>query len=296
MLRIGIVGSESSHAMQFAKYFNLPDPATGGEDLHPGIRVTAIMGDPESAGRTAELARVSHIAGSLEELVDTVDAVMITSRRGSQHMVHAIPFIEKGMPLFVDKPFTSSPQEAAAMAKAIDAAGCPVLGGSGYKYCESILEIKKEVTLLTEENKLLTAMLHFPIMLDSPYDGFWFYGSHLVEMCMEIFGTDIQAVQAMRTEKALTAKIRYPDFVVSLHFVTEVWKHSCTLITDDGPIVIPFDTAGSLAEEANRFACMLQGTYPSMTTAELVRPNAVIDTILRAESSGRTITFLSEII
>lgn len=48
MMNIGIIGSESSHAMQFAKYFNLPDPQTG-KIRHSDIRVTSIMGDAESA-------------------------------------------------------------------------------------------------------------------------------------------------------------------------------------------------------------------------------------------------------
>ena len=293
MLRIGIVGSESSHAMQFAKYFNLPDPATG--DLrYEDIRVTAIMGDPDSAEQTAEQAQIPCIAKTPEQMAEIVDAVMITSRRGSEHMAHVKPFLERGKPLFVDKPFTSNLQDATPMAKAIETAGCPVLGGSGCKYSESILKIKNEVARLTAENKLLTAMLHFPIMLDSPYDGFWFYGSHLVEMCMEIFGTDILSVQAMKTDRSVVANVLYPDFAVSLHFVTEVWKHTCVLVTEEGAKVLPIVTADSLSGEAERFARLLHGDYESMTAEELVRPVVLIDAILRAADTGRTIAFGKE--
>lgn len=295
MLRIGIVGSESSHAMQFAKYFNLPDPSTG-EDFHPDIRVTAIMGDPESARRTAEQAQVLHVAGSLEELVDTVDAVMITSRRGSEHVAQAMPFIEKGMPLFIDKPFTSDLAEARELALALQQRNCPVLGGSGCKYSPSVQRIKELVAPLVAERKLLTASLDFSIMLDSIYDGFYFYAPHLVEICLEIFGTDIEAVQAVKTEKSLVANVVYPGFIVSLHFVTEVWEHTCTLITEEGTKVVPLDTVGSLEEAAARFVKLLHGEFDSMGAQELVLPNAVIDAILRAAATGKTIIFTKEVL
>jgi len=293
MLRIGIVGSESSHAMRFAKYFNLPDPATG-ELRYEDIRVTAIWGDPESAEQTAAQAQIPCIVETPEQMAEVVDAVMITSRRGSEHLAHTKPFLEKGMPLFVDKPFTADPKEAAELARAIQLEECPVLGGSGCKYSANVQSIKAEVTRLTGEGKLLSAMLHFPIMLDSPYDGFWFYASHLVELCLEIFGTDICAVQAVRTDKALVANVKYPDFVVSLHFVTEVWKHTCVLVTDEGAKVRPIVTADSLSEEAARFARLLLGDYESMTSEELVRPVVLIDAILRAVDTGRTIVFGKE--
>lgn len=72
-------------------------------------------------------------------------------------------------------------------------------------------------------------MLHFSIMLDSAYDGFCFYAPHLVEMCLEIFGRDILSIQAMQLENWLVANLKYSDCIVSLHFVAEVWKHSCTM-------------------------------------------------------------------
>ena len=139
-MRIGIVGSESSHAMQFAKFYNLPDPETG-KMRFEDIRVTAIMGDAESAGETARQADIPHIATTAEEMADMVDAVMITSRRGSEHLMQARPFIAKGMPMFVDKPFTSDVEEAVELASAIEKAGCPVLGGSGCKYSDGVLKL-----------------------------------------------------------------------------------------------------------------------------------------------------------
>ena len=295
MLRIGIVGSESSHAMQFAKYFNLPDPVTGAV-RYEDIRVTAIMGDPDSAAKTAAQAQIPQIAESLQELSEIVDAVMITSRRGSDHTAQAMPFIDKKIPILIDKPFTSDLAMAHELDLILQQHNCPVLGGSGCKYCESILKIKSEVARLTAENKLLTAMLHFPIMLDSPYDGFWFYGSHLVEMCMEIFGTDILSVQAMETDAAVVANVLYPGFVVSLHFVTEVWEYTCVLVTEESTKVFPISIDDSLSREADRFARLLHRDDLGMTVEELVRPVRVIDAILRAVATGRTINFTKEVL
>ena len=253
------------------------------------IRVTSIFGDPESAGRTAEQTYTPHIARSPEEMAETVDAVMVTSRRGSLHREHTAPFLEKGMPVFVDKPFTSDLEEARQLAQAIRAAGCPVMGGSGCKYTRCVQSIKDRVAGLIAEDKLLTASLNFSIMLDSVYDGFWFYASHLVEICLEIFGAEVQSVQAIRTEKSLIATLKYPKFLVSLQFVTDVWRYACTLVTQDGAEVLPIDISDCLRMEAERFARMLRGEWSGMTPEELVRPVALIDAILRAEDSGKTV-------
>lgn len=289
-MRIGILGSESSHAMQFAKFYNLPDPETG-KPRFEDIRVIAIMGDEISAAETARQAEIPHIVTDAEEMADMVDAVMITSRRGSEHLAQAQPFIAKGMPLFVDKPFTSDVAQATELAAAIVKAGCPVLGGSGCKYSEGIQALKDRVATLRQEGKLRSAMMDFALVPDSPYDGFWFYASHLVEICMEVFGTEILAVQAMKTEKSVLANVRYADLVVSLHFVADVWRnHACTLVTVDGSVTLPLDTAGSLDQEATRFANLLHGTYQTMTADELVRPVVIMDAISRAEAAEKTLT------
>ena len=291
-MRIGILGSESSHAMQFAKFYNLPDPETG-KMRFEDIRVTAIMGDEATAGETARQAGIPHILTDAEKMASMVDAVMITSRRGSQHLAHARPFIARGLAMFVDKPFTSDVEEAAELASAIEKAGCPVMGGSGCKYSKGVQTLKCRVAELRSEGKPRSAAMDFSLVPDSPYDGLWFYASHLVEICMEVFGTDIRAVQAVKTEKAVIANVCYADLIVSLHFAADVWQnHACTLVTVDGTVTLPLDTAGSLDQEATRFAKLLQGNYESMSYEELVRPVVIMDAILRAEVTGITV-FLS---
>ena len=50
MYRIGIIGTENSHALAFAQYFNLPNPDTGKMN-HEDIRVVAILGPDQEANK-----------------------------------------------------------------------------------------------------------------------------------------------------------------------------------------------------------------------------------------------------
>lgn len=94
MIRIGIIGTENSHAMAFSKIINLPDPTTGAL-AYPDARVVGVYGpDPDSARQVAEAAKVDFIADDPAEFFGKVDAMIVTSRRGSVHAQYARPFIE----------------------------------------------------------------------------------------------------------------------------------------------------------------------------------------------------------
>jgi len=47
MFRIGLIGTENSHALAFAKYFNLPNE--DGKYNEEDVRVTAILGADSAA-------------------------------------------------------------------------------------------------------------------------------------------------------------------------------------------------------------------------------------------------------
>jgi hypothetical protein len=191
------------------------------------MRVVAILGADQKANETiAKEIGVDFVADTVEDLFDRVDAVMITCRRGSEHMAYALPFVERGIPLYIDKPFTSDPGEADALMAKIRQYNCPVMGGSACKYLPGVQEIKALVAKLREENKFMGASMSFQIKLDSIYDGIYFYAPHLVEMCLEAFGFDVKRVQAMRTGSNLLVNVQYEQDAVSLKFVN-AGKPSC---------------------------------------------------------------------
>ena len=288
MFRIGLIGTENSHALAFAKYFNLPNE--DGTYNEPDARVVAIWGADEQANEMiVSETGVEFVAEKVQDFLGRVDAVMITSRRGSEHMQYALPFVERKLPLFIDKPFTSSPTEADALMAKILEAGCPVMGGSACKYLPDILKIKEVVAELRERGEFMGASMSFRVVIDSEYDGLYFYSPHLVEMCLETFGSDVKNIQAMRTGENLLVNVQYETDMVSLQFVAR-GKQSALIYGKLMNHHFDIDTNGLYALECARFAQLLRGERESLTTEQLVKPVYMIAAIKEAMETGKIVS------
>lgn len=291
MIRIGIVGTENSHAMAFAKYFNLPEEMTG-KVPYEEIRVTAVMGSAESASAVVEKTGVETICQTAEEMAQIVDAVMVVNQKGSVHYVNAMPFVIKGMPIFVDKPFTSDVEQSKELYAQMMHYGCKVMGGSGMKYAPGILEARQMVENFREEGIFVSASMNFIMVMDSDHDGIWFYAPHLVEMALAAFGWDPKAVQAVRTGKSMLVTLQYEDDAVALHFNRDGLKYNTTIYTTkdyycvDTDIDI-FNIYNDYAREAGYFAEMLLGRKEPLDEKMLLRPGEVVDAIERSLRSGK---------
>ena len=75
----------------------------------PGARVTHIWtDDPADAPRVAKASLIEHVVAKPEDVIGQVDAVIISTDDGDDHMRRARPFIEAGLPVFVDKPLATN--------------------------------------------------------------------------------------------------------------------------------------------------------------------------------------------
>ena len=94
--RIGIIGSENSHARAFAKVF-------AKEPDFQDMKVVAVFGNEgrEKSEKVQEYFPEAVIVDRPEEMLGLVDAVMITSRDGKFHYPYAKPFLEAGIPMFI---------------------------------------------------------------------------------------------------------------------------------------------------------------------------------------------------
>lgn len=71
----------------------------------PGARVTHIWtDDPTDAPRVAAASRIANVVSRPDEVIGHVDAVIIATDDGNDHISRARQFIEAGLPVFVDKP------------------------------------------------------------------------------------------------------------------------------------------------------------------------------------------------
>jgi hypothetical protein len=70
-----------------------------------GARVTHVWtDDPADAPRIAAASRIQNVVSRPEEVIGKVDAVILGTDDGHEHVRRAKPFVEAGLPLFVDKP------------------------------------------------------------------------------------------------------------------------------------------------------------------------------------------------
>src|SRR5260370_41847242 len=140
-IRIGIVGTDTSHVTAFTKMLN--DPTA--PDHVAGARVVAAYKGgssdlDESRNRidrfTKELQEKWQvkIVASIEELCRQVDAVLLTSVDGRVHLAQARAVIAARKPLFIDKPLTSTLEDAREIARLAKAAGVPWFSASSLRF------------------------------------------------------------------------------------------------------------------------------------------------------------------
>jgi hypothetical protein len=140
-LRIGLVGTDTSHVTAFTKMLN--DPAA--PDHVAGARVVAAYkgGSPdidESRNRIDRFTKELQdkwevkIVDSIDELCRQVDAVLLTSVDGRVHLAQARVVIQAHKPLFIDKPLASTLEDAREIARVAKEAGVPWFSASSLRF------------------------------------------------------------------------------------------------------------------------------------------------------------------
>ncbi len=111
----------------------------------PGARVTHVWCDrPEDGPRVARAACISHVAVKPEDVIGQVDAVLIATDIGGEHVARARPFIEAGLPVFIDKPLADNEPDLLQF-MAWHRAGRPFLSSSAMRYAPEYAELRRRL-------------------------------------------------------------------------------------------------------------------------------------------------------
>lgn len=102
-----------------------------------GARVTHVWTDnPQDAPRVAGAARIPHVAAAPEDVIGHVDAVIVATDIGAEHVERCRPFVEAGLPVFVDKPLVDNAADLAVFRRWIAEENRPILSSSCMAYAK----------------------------------------------------------------------------------------------------------------------------------------------------------------
>ncbi len=124
----------------------------------PGVRVTHVWcDDAADARRVAGASLIPHVVGRAEDLIGQVDAVLIPTDKGGEHMERARPFVEAGIPVFIDKPMTDRMDHLREFVKWVNE-GKAIMSSSGMRYCPRFAEMRERLDEVGEMRLITMTM------------------------------------------------------------------------------------------------------------------------------------------
>jgi len=140
---------------------------------------------PDFVGRYAEERGIPNVCRESEEVAEVADAGIVWSANWDLHLEHARPFLERGKPVFIDKPAVGNLQDLNELLSLQARHGSMVMTGSSARYA---YEIQDLLSRREEIGEVVTAWAQGP-------GDFFNYGIHTLEMFQGYFGAGVRFVR-----------------------------------------------------------------------------------------------------
>ncbi len=286
-LRLGIVGTDTSHVIGFAAAFN--DPAS--PDHVPGARIVAAYkgGSPEfppSRDRIEGFAQTLHdkygieIVDTIAELCKRVDGVLLESVDGRVHLKEVREIVAARKPMFIDKPLAASLDDVREIARIAKAAGVPWFSTSTLRYG---VAARKTADLTGAD-----VWGPGPLGEGHPLDLSW-YAIHEAEMLYTLLGTGCEEVTRISTNDADVVSCRWKDGRIGTMRALRPYSDygAITYVkTQKGQaatVTVPKISQAPLASDIVKF---IQTGVPPVPNDETLELFAFLDAAQRSKESG----------
>jgi len=213
-LRIGLIGLDTSHVVQFTSMLNDPSHP----DHVAGGRVVAAFkgGSPDVEASATRIERFTsevtkkwgvELVDSIEALCLKVDAVMLTSVDGRQHLAQARPVFAARKRVFIDKPLAGSFEDAQEIARLSRESGTPFFSTSSLRFQPELQATRNSPEL----GEVLGASTHGPCPIQTYVPDLFWYGIHTVEMLYTLMGPGVETVTRVHTADTDVVVGRWKD-------------------------------------------------------------------------------------
>ncbi len=286
-IRVGIVGTDTSHVPAFTRLLN--DPSA--PDHIPGARVVAAYKggskDLESSwsrvDKYAEEIKTKwgvEIVPDIPTLCSKVDAVLLESVDGRPHLEQARQIIKAGKPLFIDKPLSATYDDAKEIARLARAAGVPWFSTSSLRYSEV-------VTLLKAANA--HSVITWGPGPEEPHhylDLAW-YAIHPIEMLFAILGPGCEEVTRTVGKSGDVVTCRWKDGRIgTVQTLRPSGEYGGIAFREKGVVRSPEKVRSNYVPLVQEIVKFFQTKKPPVLNEETLEIFAFMDAAQRSKEAG----------
>ena len=211
VIKLGIIGLDTSHVTAFTSYLNNPKNETSCKVVaaYPGGSddVEASYKRLDKFTKQMKEKFGVEIVSSISELCERVDGILLESVDGRKHLEQVKPVFEAGLPVFIDKPMAGSFEDIVRIFHLAEKAGVRCWSSSSLRYTSSIAKAGQH----GEKGNVLGCGAYSPCYLEEHHPDLYWYGIHGVEILYTIMGPGCEAVQRVDSEDVDLAAGKWKD-------------------------------------------------------------------------------------
>jgi predicted dehydrogenase len=290
LLRLGIIDCDTSHVVAFTQRLNHvgidEEQWVDGARIVAAVPGTSVLSPERIPGFTQVLRDVGvSIVERWDDMRGSVDAVLVESVDGSVHLDRALPVIEAGLPLFVDKPFATSTADARKIVQAAERRGVPLTSASALRYARELQDVRRR---RSETGAVVGADTYGPASLHPRNPGLFHYGVHAVEMLYALMGTSCRSVSCHWEEGSEVVVGHWDDGRIGTVRGTRkgAYAFGFTAFCEQGVTASTIDGRYYYVELLKVIVQMLTTRHWPLTAQELLEPVAFQEAALLSSQRG----------
>ncbi|MDA1014999.1 MAG: gfo/Idh/MocA family oxidoreductase [Planctomycetota bacterium] len=213
MLRLGVVDFDSSHSIEFTRRINHcgvdADQCVEGARVVLGCPGDSQMSPERIPGFTREVESCGvELVEQPTDMIGRIDGVLVLSICGSAHLQRVRPFLEAGIPAYVDKPFACSLPDATEIFRLANEHRQVVFGTSALRFSQDVLTLSD---IADRTGRVLGAFTYGPAKRADGNPGLFHYGIHATEVLFALMGSGCESVVTAYTDGAEVVTGRWRD-------------------------------------------------------------------------------------
>jgi hypothetical protein len=289
MIKLGNLDFDTSHAVEFTKRLNHKDIAedqwVDGAQVVLGCPGESKMAPQRIKEYTPQIAKLGvTLVDRPEEMIGKVDGMLIESLEGGPHYERARPFLDAGIPCFIDKPFTCGVADARKIVRLAEKKKIPVFSSSSLRYAPELVQYVADDA---RHGKIIGALAYGPSPLSEDQGhnpGLYHYGIHAVEILYTVMGPGCQRLTCTHEKDVDVVTGQWKDGRAATVRGIRAGRsdYGCLAFTEKGVQPVPIGTKYIYRELLKKVVEMFQTKKPPLDPAVTVELVGFIEAALKS--------------